>query len=310
MPRHAIFDTSNKKVKIFWSSFGCSWLIIAIVLIAVSLKKLSPTEYGVEYDRWTKTLDEAAKAGGLHLGPVGYRFVKFPSTQITSNFADTCVSRDGLRVGYQVTFQYSLEVKHMTEVVEKYRDFQTWGTVAESAATSAVQHTCSEYNVTNFQAMRNQIQSTMFDKTKDKLSSIRALANSLQLSNIDLPSEYKSAVSEKQRAVEDIALAINQRIQETTKANTELLAAEEEAKKIMENAFNTANITITQANLKAEETEFAFSKEKEVLVQAQTTFGLDNNGLLSYTATQMYASTSKLSASVGEPSKISRKDEL
>lgn len=289
---------------------GGIWIIIAIVLISVSLKKLSPIEYGVEYDRWAKTLDDAAKSGGLHLGPVGYKFVKFPSTQITSNFNDTCVSRDGLRVGFAVTFQYSLEVKHITEVIEKYKDFKAWGVIVESAATSAVQHSCSTYDVTSFQALRNQIQTTMYEKMKDKLIPIRALANSLQLSNVDLPSEYKSAVSEKQQAEEDIALAINQRAQETTKANTEFLSAEEEAKKIMDNAWNTANITITQANLKAQETAFAFGKEKQVLMQARTGFNLDSNGIMSYMATQMYATASSLSASVGEPSRISRKDEL
>ena len=41
----------------------CSVLIIAIILIAVSLKKLSSTQLGVEYDTWSKQLDDAAKLG-------------------------------------------------------------------------------------------------------------------------------------------------------------------------------------------------------------------------------------------------------
>lgn len=305
-----ILDCSKKPVKRGWTLFAIAWIIISIILISVSLKKLSTTEYGVEYDRWKKTLDDAAKSGGLHNGPPGYRFVKFPSTQISVNLADTCVSRDGLRVNYEVTFQYSLQANHITEVVRKYKDFKTWAVIVEAAGTSAVQHSCSNFNVTNFQGLRNQIQTHMYDKVKSKFTSIRAEANSLQLSNVNLPVQYKDAISEKQRAEEDIALAINQRNQETTKANTELLAASQEATRLMDNAYNTGNVTITQAYFKANETAFAFEKEKEVLLQAKINFNLDNNGVLAYMTNQLYETTEGLSASFGEPAIISRKDEL
>ncbi len=98
-------------------------LIISIALLATSIKKLSSVEYGVEYDKWAKTLDDAAKSGGLHIGPVGFKFIKFPSTQISSDLADTCVSRDGLRVGFQVQFQYQMPAEWIADAVLKYRNF-------------------------------------------------------------------------------------------------------------------------------------------------------------------------------------------
>lgn len=139
---------------------------------------------------------------------------------------------------------------------------------------------------------------------------VYALANSLQLQNVDIPVEYKNAVSEKQKAQEDILLASNQRQQELTKARTGLLAANEEAVKILASAYNEGNVTITRADLKANETLFSLRKEKEVLLQAKTNFNLTANGVLAYMTNQLYATVNKLEAHTGEPARISRKNQL
>jgi len=64
--------------------------------------------------------------------------------------------------------------------------------------------------------------------------------------------EYMTSVSEKQQASEDITLAQNQRSQETTKARTLLLSANEEARKINDTATTDAQVIITEARLKAQ----------------------------------------------------------
>lgn len=228
--------------------------------------------------------------------------------------------QDGLRVAIDATFQYQLSVDDILEVILKYRNFKGWSLVVEAAGVSAVQHTCSEFNVTDFQTLRTIIQDNMLSNLKLKLegsleddttdSGIYALANSLQLKNIELPAKYKEAVASKQRAEEDIALAKNQRTQETTKAQTELLAAEEEARKIMNTAYNTGNVTVIEAKLKAEETLYAFSQQQFVLEQAKLNFGLNADGILAYMTNQLYGATESLKVVAGEPARISRKDEL
>lgn len=338
-----ICNCSKGSVRTGWTVCTVISLIISSVLIGVSLKKLSSVEYGIEYDRWAKELDDAAKQGGLHAGPPGYRFVKFPSTQISADLADTCVSADGLRVDFQVTFQYQMPFEFIRDAVEKYRDYKTWSQVVEAAGMSAIQHTCSEYDVTDFQSKRNAIQDTMFKNLGQKLEGksipgtnptlgsggdvtsanlvdpfdddeddvgVFALASSLQLKNVELPSQYKNAVAQKQRAEEDINLAKNQRVQQTTRAETEKQAAEQEAEKIMANAETGAAIILTEAQLKANETLFAFEKETQVLEQAKAKFNLTPNGVLAYMTNQLYASVEDLSVVVGEPARISRKDDL
>jgi len=312
----------QRRPKALVYSLGCcSGLIVAIILIAVSLKKLSSTQLGVEYDTWSKQLDDAAKQGGLHNGPPGFRFIKFPSTQITAEIRDTCVSRDGLRVQFHVSYQYLMPETWIIPAVKQYRDFQKWSTIVEAAGNSAIQNSCSTYTITSFQSLRNLIQLDMFDELKLKLEGTKnatienhdgvyAKAIALQLKNVQLPSEYTAAVSDKQSAKEDIILATNQRNQELTKARTLLLAAKQEEEKIKAKATNDANVALTEAGLKAQQTTFAFSEETATIKQAIENFNLDTNGVLSYLANQLYARAPTLKAAIREPAKISLRDDL
>jgi len=159
-----------------------------------------------------------------------------------------------------------------------------------------------------FEELKMKLEGTNTDV--DSHDGVYARAVSLQLRNVELPTEYKNAVSDKQSAKEDIALARNQRNQELTKANTELFAVQAETKKILENALNDVNVTLTAADLTAAQTIFTFAEETETIKQAKETFNLDTNGVLSYMANQLYADAPTLKASIREPAKISLRDEL
>lgn len=313
-------ETCNPDVKRWCWGIGILVVLITSVgLLVSSLKKLGDTEYGVEYNIHKKTLADAAKTGGLHLGPPGFKFIKFPSTFITVDVDDsTCVSRDGLRVKVTFTFQYQMPVEWLLPAIISYRNYEKWSQVVLAAGSSAIQHTCSNYEISNFQNQRGIIQAAMLESLRLKLEGTKednsdgvyARAISLQLRNIGLPEEYQKAVEEKQSANEDIALAKNQRIQETTKANTTLLAATETAEKILDTARNDASVIVTEAKLKADETTFAFRSEAEVLVSVKKMLNLTTEGVLAYTSNQLYQDALTLTVTAGEPARLSRKEEL
>lgn len=277
-------------------------------------------EYGLAYDVHAKKLDDAAKSGGLHSGPPGFEFVRFPSTYQSVDLSeDTCVSEDGLRVTFSVTFQYQLPYDWLVPVVIKYNSFPTWERIVIAAGKSAVQHSCSLFSISNFQNKRGIIQTTMEENLRLKLegadgsgsSGVYARAISLQLRDVELPSEYRESVSEKQSAAEDITLAQNQRSQETTKASTLLLAAREEAKKINNTAVTEAAVILTEANLRAQEIAFAFAAEAQVYAQVKADLNLTDEGLLAYVANRMYeGATGPVKVAAAEPAKLSWKDEL
>jgi regulator of protease activity HflC (stomatin/prohibitin superfamily) len=310
-----------------WTWWGgvAALIILLIALLATSLKKLKSTEYGLQYTAYSKKLDDAAKVGGLHIGPPGYEFIKFPSTQITVDLpSDICVSKDGLRINFSVTFQYQMPAEWLLPAVVKYRNFQTWAQVVEAAGNSAVHHSCSEFTVAQFQSERGVIQATMEQNLKVKLegeiidaeddssnsNGVYARAISLQLQNVELPKEYSDAVAVKQAAAEDIDLAKNQRNQEVTKADTVFLTAKEEAKIINSTAVNEAGIMLTAALSKAKETTYAYETEANLIVSVQSSLGLTVDGVLGWLSNQLLATAPSLRVTTAEPASLSRKSVL
>ena len=93
-------------------------------------------------------------------------------------------------------------------------------------------------------------------------------------------------------------------------AQTELLSAQEEARKILATALNEADVLLTEARLEAEETIFAFQKETETLVGVKRSLALTTEGLLGYAANQLLEEAAEVHVSSGEPARLSRKDEL
>lgn len=207
---------------------------------------------------------------------------------------------------------------NILKAITKYRDYNGWANVVEQAGISAIHHSCAEYFISEFQNKRGAIQNTMEDNLKLKLQGnpdtseegVEAVVVALQLTYIGLPNEYKAAVAEKQTAEEDIALAIAQRNQETTKADTELLRAKEEARKVKDTANNEAEVLLTEARLKAQETLFSFQKEAEALVEVRNALNLTTEGVLAYLSNRLLAEAGTLRVTTGEPAKLSRRDEL
>jgi len=291
-------------------------VVTAIVLLSLSFKKLKSTEVGLEYNRVNKVLDDAAKNGGLHLGPPGFRFIKFPSTFISAELpSGTCVSQDGLRVDFRVSFQYQMPAEWLPFAVIRYRDFRKWDEIVRAAGESAVQHSCALFEISDFQNKRGIIQDTMLDNLRLKLEGppgsingeggVYVRAVTVQLNNLEVPNAYKNAISNRQSAEEDISLAINQRRQALIQANSTLLAAEEDAKRIKDTATNEAEVLLKEAELKAEETQFIYEKEAETLLNIKNALDLSSEGLLSYMSNKLYEEAPRLKASMMEPADTS-----
>ncbi|KAL3823166.1 hypothetical protein ACHAXA_010422 [Cyclostephanos tholiformis] len=303
----------------FTVAFVVVVVAVSLGVLIASLKKVPSTEMGVQYNVHKKQLDEATKSGGLFIGPPGFRFIKFPSTYISVDVHDRkCLSNDGLLVEFSVTFQYQMTTANLLPAIVKYRDFHNWASIVEKAGLSAIHLSCSEFAASEFQGKRGAIQSRMMENLKHKLEGddatgeegVNAVAASLQLTYVHLPAAYNEAVAAKQAAEEDIALAIVQRRLETTKANTNLLLAEQSAVKIKDAANNEAEVLLTEANLKALETISLFRGEADALVAAKSQLNLTEEGVLAHSLIVLLAEANSLKVTTGEPVRLSRKDFL
>mmetsp|Transcript_23183 Transcript_23183/g.72421 ORF Transcript_23183/g.72421 Transcript_23183/m.72421 type:complete len:138 (+) Transcript_23183:1213-1626(+) len=76
-------------------SVGIIVLIIAIILIASSLRKLESTELGVRYDTINRRIFDDVFEEGLHPGPPFFRFLKLSSNFVTEPIVTTCYTKVG-----------------------------------------------------------------------------------------------------------------------------------------------------------------------------------------------------------------------
>ena len=67
---------------------------------------------------------------------------------------------------------------------------------------------------------------------------------------------------------------------------------------------------LTEAQLQAEETTFAFEKEAETIVDVKGALNLTTNGVLAYLANSLLAEVEGLHITTGEPARLSRSNDL
>jgi len=315
--------TPTGLVRLYFASFGIAVLVTIIVLIATSLHRLESDEYGIKYNTLTKSLSENLSEEGLHSGPPGFRFIKFKSTYSTIEIPYdmgleeyNCVSKDGLLVKIELSFQYLPDKTKLTQIVQEYRDSERYRAAIIPAGVSAVNHGCGQFNIQSFQGERGRVSETMFQFLKQKLegtnttTGMHALAIDVQLKNVELPSRYENAVRAKQAAEEDIELATNQRKQLMTQAQTKLKSAEEAQKKTLDEAHNNADIAVQQALYDANTTRVYYDTESEIYKSIQEQLELSQEGFLAYLSNRALENTNDLRVSLTEPAKTSYKQEL
>ena len=69
---------------------GCSalTLILAGVYVIFSFSSLDATEYGLDYNSITKSIDQNVFTSGYHFLGFAHSFIKFPSTVQTMEFSN------------------------------------------------------------------------------------------------------------------------------------------------------------------------------------------------------------------------------
>lgn len=301
-------------------------LLGALIILGSSFKRIESREYGVAYDTVRRVVSDEVMSDGLHPGPPFFEFVKWPSTFVTVNMPEdlseegdsTCVSQDGLVVETKVSFQYIVDKMLIPETMRQFRDFQLFNEMIKDAGVSAVHHGCGDFRINEFQASRSQVQARMLRYFKEKVepnaetgsNGLYARAIDLQLRNVKLPTAYAEAVAAKQSAEEDIALAQNQRVQQLTAAQTELLTAQREAQKLLDGARTTAQIRLRESEFRVNITMTQYTTEAETYRTIKEELALSNEGFLAYLGNRAVEQSSSPNLRILEPAKMSYREDL
>ncbi|GFN99777.1 spfh domain band 7 family protein [Plakobranchus ocellatus] len=250
-------------------------LILIISLVASSLKKLSSTEVGLQYDKIQKDLDGKVYTEGLHLGPVGYEFIKFPNIYTTMTFHKLqCLNSDGVRINLDVTYQYRVQMTNLKKIVMDFKDFDGYKRVLHNVGVASLHESCSYFDTVQFQANRGDFQDKLEAILIERYEDVGCEVGSLQVNNIQRPKEYESAIRRKERAKGDIKVAEEERPKIVTEANTTLREAISEAQIIVDKAMSDSRVLASKAEAEAEAILEQYKKESEAYSSI-----LDQSGL-------------------------------
>ncbi|XP_071149905.1 uncharacterized protein [Mytilus edulis] len=267
-------------------------VFIAIVLVAVSLKKLASEEIGVKYDTLKKKLHDTTDREGLHLGPPGFNYIIFPSVYKSITFDDLqCYNKDGIKITLDVTYQYKVRSANLKKIILDFRNQTGYIKVLEYAGRSALHEACSYFNTSQFQAERAIFQEKVREQIIQRYKDLQADITDLQVSNIARPSEYESAIRSKERAREDIQVAYNERPRLLTEAQTKKREAETQARIIVDKAESDARILSNKAQTEAQAIIAQYEKEAESYKKIVGAMGLNFtiDGFISYLGVRVIA---------------------
>lgn len=263
-------------------------VVMIIALVASSLKRLNSYEVGIQYDQIWKKLKEDPFNEGLHLGPVGYTFIIFPSVFKSIEFTNLkCLNKDGVHITLDVSYQYRARPTELNTVINQFKDHDGYVTILENAGETAIHEACSLFNTTQFQSERGKFQESVGQKLINKYDGLYCDVSEIQVSNINRPGEYESAIKQKEAARENIKVAENERPRQVTQATTKKREAETEAEITVARAESEARIRLNKAETERQAILDQFSREAEtyeVLFQSVQNDGLalTNEGFLSY----------------------------
>lgn len=266
--------------------------IMIIVLVAVSLKKLASDQIGIAYDTINKDLGTETKTEGLHNGPPGFEFIIFPSVYKTLSFSLGCLNKDGVVIDLDVTYQYKAKAKELRNIILSFKDFDGYKEILTQVGESALHEACSYFDTAQFQSERGAFQEKVRQKVIEKYENLHCNITDLQVNNIARPSAYESAIRSKERAREDIQVALNERPRLLTEAETVRREANTTAAIIIDKAESEARILQAKADAEAEAIMEQYKREAEAYKEILSSSGLGFTveGFISYLGTRVISS--------------------
>ncbi|CAG2187807.1 unnamed protein product [Mytilus edulis] len=251
-------------------------IITVITLVATSLKKLDSNEIGIKYDTIRKKLIDSTEREGLHMGPPGFEFIIFPSvyTSLTFNHLEYKVRSDKLK-----------------DIILEFRDKDGYTKILRYEGESSIHESCSYFNTSQFQAERANFQEKVKEQIIVRYKNLNAEIVDLQVNNIARPTEYESAIRNKERAREDIRVANHERPRLLTEAETHKREAETHAKIIIDMADSHARVLANRAKTEAHAIIDQYEKETKAykkIVEASG-LGFTIDGFISYIGVRVIA---------------------
>mmetsp|Transcript_38386 Transcript_38386/g.99301 ORF Transcript_38386/g.99301 Transcript_38386/m.99301 type:complete len:412 (-) Transcript_38386:44-1279(-) len=235
-------------------------MILVLGLVLVSIASVAPTEYGLRYNRFSKSVDGGyVYRGGRHLiGPWG-SLMSFPATRQNVEFSTragaqsgplSTRTQEGLSLRLHIVFQYRL-IQDKVPVLYKLAA-SNYEVLFMKVARDVLLKSAAHYNAPQYWTDRDRIGKEMHDLVNRALVASYAECPGLQIMVIELPDQYEQSIVATQVQKQQIKTKENEQKATYIRAQIGVMVAN----------YNR-NITVTLAGANADAMRVTQSAEAE-----------------------------------------------
>lgn len=233
--------------------------IVVVLLIVTCFDTLEPTEYGLNYNRFTKGFDrETVYEGGRYWIWFTNKFIEFPATQQTIEFSDSASAnsgplrtrtQEGLALTLHISFQYKL-IKEGIPALYDLSNLQYEQTFVRIARDIILQEAGS-YQAPEYWRKRIVIGNRMMELLDTAFQQAHARCLGIQVLKINLPPAFEQSIVETQVEVQKTQMKQLEQNAEIVRQNIRVMISETDQLIMVIDANARSRATLIQETARA-----------------------------------------------------------
>ena len=265
------------------------FLFFLFFYLLISMSCVEPLEYGLPYNRFTKTIGKSVYSSGRYILNPFKTFLIYPSNLITIEFSSSKKATsnplqtrtgDGLSLTLSVSFQYKL-IKEEIPKLYNLANINFHSTFVR-ISRDIILKVGGLFNATSYWTEREKIANIMLLEMNKEL--IKAYANcvSLQVLKIELPKSYEDSIVMTQVEIQKANMRKFEQIAELIRQNTSVIISEAEQKIKVVNASGLAEAYRIKAFANALALNKTVNAEKDVYFKVMEMLKMKQSDLIEY----------------------------
>jgi regulator of protease activity HflC (stomatin/prohibitin superfamily) len=189
-----------------WICVGtCVAVSITIIMLLISMDTIEPLNYGITYNKISKSVGtEVYESGRYLIGPV-QGFLTYPANLQSIEFSDSSSATsepmqtrtmEGLSLTLFVSFQFQIEKNNITALYN-LANTNYFGTYVR-ISRDIILKVAGQFNATSYWTERKKIGETMLTALDNELHKAYARCVNLQILKVDLPDSYEQSIVQTQ----------------------------------------------------------------------------------------------------------------
>ena len=224
-----------------------AFIILLFFYLLISMDCVEPLEYGLPYNKLTKTIGTEVYDSGRYILNPFKSFLIYPANLVTIEFSNSKTATaeplqtrtgEGLGLTLSVSFQYQV----MKDSIPKLYNMANvnFHSTFVRISRDVILKVGGMYNATNYWTDRVAIGEAMLKAMDIELQKAYARCINLQLLKIDLPKTYEDSIVMTQVEVQKTNMRKFEQIAELIRQNSSVIISEAEQKIRVTNATGTA----------------------------------------------------------------------